>query len=316
LEAGWGLGSSHGFQTGQYLDALLLAQAPWLSGIASARLGAAVVIIFGNLEGGRGDHHAELIDLYQPHLYSTQVENVAMPAFDYGDMEAALPWWVEHISALLTTATDPANFRDQAGRHDSAQHYGVLLSLDRLFAVVNSLLVASRRDEFIRKTLFFEALDLLDGLTRRSGDYEVWASPRRVMKRLASLQDHLPAALQRLLLPRCRAAVDALNALRTGFFVQARHQGEVGLQLTYDGKSQTLSWDRATAQYLRLVRNGGHSFRECLADPFQRALFSSHTGDMPPELADLAFFHLLWLLCEPWQLAPGASRHRAHRKGS
>lgn len=310
LEAGRGLMSTQGFHTGQYIDTLLLSQAPWLPGIASARLGAMLVLLFGNLQGGRDDGKAELIDLYQPQLYSTLVQNMAMPAYDHRDLEATLPWWTERVSALLTIALDPANFRTATGQHSSELHTGVLLSLDRLFAVVNSILVASRRDEFIRTTLMFEALDIIDGLTTRSGNYDNWASPARAVKRLTGVEAQLPEAARRILLPRCAAAVRALTGVREGFFIPARDRGPRGLELAVDGTAGpvAVSWDRAVAQYLRLIRNGAHGFRDQLADPFYRALFSTHTGDLSPELADLPFLYLVWLLCNPWQLAPASAR--------
>jgi hypothetical protein len=56
---------------------------------------------------------------------------------------------------------------------------------------------------------------------------------------------------------------------------------------------------RAAADYVRLVRNAGHALRKSLEAPENRSLLVSHTGDLPPELSDLAFLHFLRLLVEP-----------------
>jgi hypothetical protein len=263
-----------------------------------------VVLAFGNLQAGRQEGPAELIDLYQPQLLSRLVERRSMPAFDLADFESALPWWGSQISKFVTVALDPAAYRTAAGEHDSAAHFATVLSIDRLFAVVSGLLVASRREEFLRKTLLFEALDLIEGLTSGRRDYGQTLSFRHCAATLARLERRLPEPVQRLVLPRCRMAISALQDMVGGFFDTTRHHGSE-LVLALSRGEQRLSWDSAVVRYLRsVIRNGAHSYRERMAEELDRQLFASHTGELPAELADLAYLHLLDLFTRPEQLVP------------
>ena len=56
---------------------------------------------------------------------------------------------------------------------------------------------------------------------------------------------------------------------------------------------------QAAAEYLRLVRNAGHSFRQSLEEKEKRSLLVSHTGRLEPEISDVAFLYFLRLLTEP-----------------
>lgn len=302
--AGGALGAVTGFALGQYLEALFLAQAPWLPAISSSRAGGAAVLVFGNLQAGREEGPAELIDLYQPQLLSGFLRRKSMPDFDVTDFERALPWGGSQISRLVTVAFDPAAFRAAAGGHDSAAQFATVLSVDRLFAVVNALLVASRREEFLRKTLLFEALDIIEGLTSGRRNHEQTLSFRHCGATLARLERRLPEPVQRLVLPRCRAAVNALHEMVGGFFDTDRHEG-TQLVLALNTGERRLTWDRAVVTYLRsVIRNGAHSYRDRMRQEPDRQLFASHTGELPAELSDLAYLHLLDLFTKPEQMVP------------
>jgi hypothetical protein len=210
---------------------------------------------------------------------------------------------------MLSVVLDPGQYEEANGDHDSAQHLGSVLSLDRLFACVTALLVASRRDEFVRKTLLFEALDIVDGLTRRSGDYSYLLSYVRCAEVLSKLQAELPLEVQRLVLPRCAAAVDALLDVVGGFFITERNIDDLGLNVAERKGTRRISWTTVIYRYLRMLRNGAHSFRDVLNDEAAVSMMSAHTGRLAPELADIAYLHLVDLLVHPSQLAPRSWPH-------
>ena len=56
---------------------------------------------------------------------------------------------------------------------------------------------------------------------------------------------------------------------------------------------------KAVAEYMRLVRNAGHSFRQSLEEKEKRSLMVSHTGRLEPEISDVAFLYFLRLITDP-----------------
>src|SRR5688572_13728463 len=102
----------------------------------------------------------------------------------------------------------PARYTDGNGTHDPRAHFGTLLSLERLFGSLQDLLASTYRDEFARRSLLFDVLDLLEGL--RFGDFRTLLTVRRARAALERVRStgagaSLPA------LPTCEAAVDALE---------------------------------------------------------------------------------------------------------
>lgn len=63
------------------------------------------------------------------------------------------------------------------------------------------------------------------------------------------------------------------------------------------------SLHRATADYINLIRDAGHSWGQKLASPGPLSLFMCHNGELSPDLADLPFVHLVRFLADPGELA-------------
>lgn len=305
LEAGRGLGGVTGLTVAPLVQPLMLAASPWLHGVVCARASGLLVVSFGEpLRGHIPPHGAELLERFRQQLLWKPVHPYPRPEFDAADTTETLRWWITRANELLTIALDPANHRDSAGRYDAAGHFGSVVSIDRLFAAINTLLVSSERDPYTALEMLFISLDLLDGLTGR--DYRYLLSARRCSALIAQLEMALPPAANKVLLPRCRRGLCALTELRQGFFLPERSSGE-NLRLKRAGADteHDVPLDEAVADYLRLVRNGAHSLRAIMADPRHRSLLSSHNGWIPPAVTDIAFLHLVYLLSKPGQLFPG-----------
>ena len=293
---------------GTFIEIPLTVIAPWLLGIATRRVGGLVVVLFGNLEDGHGPGPADdMLQLYRPRLLAMATrEALPRPEVTAAQAESLLRWWVQRLNEFFEVVLDPANYRVQADwSYDPRSHLGTLLTVDRLLACVLGVLVDTGRNEFIRKLLLFDTLDLLDGLYQ--GGYDQLCKHSVVEQRLMLLTETLPPDIGSLLLPRCQRAADALHSLQDGFFLTER-LGSTGLQMQRPKGTglQTKPLEGATAAYLRVVRNASHSFRDMIRKaPDDISLLAAHDGELPAELADLAFLHFLYLLVAPTTLLPG-----------
>jgi hypothetical protein len=211
-------------------------------------------------------------------------------------VEELLVWWCERLNAIHDVLLDPARYARGDSTYDPTAHYGDLISFDRLVAAVNTILVGSRREEFSRRLMLFQALDILEGF--RQGTYATLLDRDVLASHIEKLRARIPKNLQLLLLPRCERALEALKAVDRGWLKE--RVGPQGLTvMTSVDQSEFRPLKRAAADYVRLVRNAGHALRKSLEAPENRSLLVSHTGDLPPELSDLAFLHFLRLLVEP-----------------
>ena len=100
----------------------------------------------------------------------------------------------------------------------------------------------------------------------------------------------LPPEVAAVVVPRCEAAVAALEHVRDGFFVPAMitEHGLLGVRAT--GEGGALGWDEATARYVRINRNSTHAFVNQSEPDGQSetfALFAAHDAQFSPLLAEL-----------------------------
>jgi hypothetical protein len=292
----------------------LTATSPWVLGITATRVGAGlIVVLFGHPEAGRSNVFAsELIQLYRPRLLSS-TERVVQPrpAVTATQIETLLTWWIGQLNKLLGVVLDPANYPNHDDSYNAQAHFGSLLSLDRLLACVLGVLIHARRDEFSRTLLLFDCLDLLEGF--HQGGYERLCNPRTVRDQLDELTTLLPAEVGQLLLPRCHRAVEALEQLQDGFYVHER-LGSAGLQIrNRHGQLETISLPAAVARYLRVVRDATHAFHQMAQRrPDRISLLAAHSGELSPDLSDLAFLHFVRVLADPEKLLPGPLRQQRY----
>jgi len=304
-----GLSGSGLSPVGGRLTPLLVSAAPWIMGLVSERIGGAIVFMLGKHEYGKHSTlpHADLIDQLQSGAFGAENRGPrSQPAFSGDDAVEALRWWVQGLNALAAVELDPATHATN-GTFDPVQHLATSLTIDRLIATILQISSADRRNPVARKLLFFDALELVDGLFQK---FHVSTGAAAARKQLARLEADMPAAVQRVLLPRCRAAIEALEAMQHGFWVPSSITSDGVLVPTDAGLSETMTKDRAVGAVLRMIRNGHHGFVSAgfKARPRDRALLTLHDGKIPDALPDLAFFQLVRLLAYPWLLDPARLR--------
>lgn len=292
-----GLFSDTLFGLNSYISPLLLSLSPEVVGVAGPRAGGVIIYTFGQPIPGRSPTASEVLQLFYPGADRTaSVSEGLLP----GDTEAALAWWVTQLDKLFTEVTDPCNFRTQDSRFSFRGQFEVLLSVEQAFRNLQSLL-ASSRDSHSRRVLFFDTLDTLEGL--HLGTFDRMLHHSHAYDTLQSLAGIMPEAAARLLLPRAQRAVDALAKLQEGFFLQSRLVTH-GIRLPDKRQGErVVTLESATAMWLRVLRNAGHSFGGRTGNNERDdALLAAHDGEIPPELPDLAFLYLIALVAEPRRL--------------
>ncbi len=299
FEAGRGLASPDAIGLGAFIETALVAEAPGVLGVNTARIPGMVTLLFGHFESGREQEvAAELIDLFRPSLITQPTADpLPIPKLPPAQIEDYLKWWVAGVNRLLGMAADPAMFRKTDGSYDPASHMGFQLSLERLFETIRGILVGSRRDDYTRLILAFQAMDLLNGM--RLGSYDTLAHPGRVRAIVEDLEAKLPSGAASVVLPRCRRAADALERLKSGFYLTERiDSGRLRVR-TKKGGWDAVALDAAVAEYVNLIRDASHTLREKMTNPGDLSLFVSHDGDVDPSVADVPFVHLVNMLANP-----------------
>lgn len=279
-----------------YVEPVLLTASPWVLGMNGTRRGGNAIVLFGGLQPGFSqDQAADLLHLLLPRAPL----RAPITRFEVGPSAAErwLVWWHDRVRNALSMALDVGRFTGEDGGYRPAAQLGALLSLERLFASVQSTLANSTRAD-TRLGTFFDVIDLLDGLS--FGSWESLLTPKRVRRDLSALEAELPPGSSELVLTRCRLAVDALETFSDDFD-PSRLDPDGMLRVTErDGRTvRPLSTNSAVPQYLRILRNSTHSFRRMAQDPRDVSLLGSHSGEVPDALADLALLHLLRFLASP-----------------
>ncbi|NNN10137.1 MAG: hypothetical protein HKL85_13220 [Acidimicrobiaceae bacterium] len=184
-----------------------------------------------------------------------------------------------------------------------SSHFEDVLSLEQAFRTVQSLSIHDR-DVHVRKGLLFDALDTIAGI--RKPDFDEMCMLTKARQALSEVEGAMDERTGDVLLPRAKAAVAALEEFQEGFFLPSRIV-ENGLRVPGKNGDEVIPLEKATREYLRILRNAGHSFRgDPKGDTYKnartRALLASHEGHIPPELPDLAYLYLLRLLAHPENL--------------
>jgi hypothetical protein len=309
-----GLGAVRtGIPIGERISPLLASAAPWIMGFVSERIGGAIVFMLGKLEFGKSTRlaHSDLIDQLQPRLFgNTGLMTRSQPAFAGEQAVEALNWWVHGLNSLTAVELDPATHQN-SGEYDPVRQLAMSVTIDRLVATVQQISIADRRNPMVRKMLFFDSLDLIEGLMP-GHSFDVLSSAAKARKQLDELERVMPAGVQEVVLPRCRAAVAALEEMRAGFWVPSTMTNRGVAIPRPAGGNFELTFDTAVSRVLRMIRNGHHGYvsEKFHADFEDRTMLMIHDGEIPAALPDLAYFHLVRLIAFAVLLDPQRLRSR------
>ncbi len=305
-----------------YLAPALVSLAPFVTGILASCGQADLVWLFGQPLVGRvhpTDQLLPALALRGGRFTSPdQLTGEARPSATGADAVAYLAWWVKQVNTLLSIATDPTLFADPSGSYDPRRHTAFLLSFERLFRDVLDILVGADGPEGNLLRATYDALDCIEGMLLgllpgdRVASFRHLTTPSHARATLDLLESVIPADVARVALPKCRAAVDGLDTVKAGFFLQ-RHVSTNGL-IDIPGHTGTRKWDDAIPDYLRIDRNAAHSFLTEIdpdRNPGNLEIFMSHEGTLASDLLDIPFLWLMLLVAQPHRLSTPLLRRAA-----
>lgn len=280
-----------------YLGPLLGALSPFIWAVPAWRGLGAVIYSLGTTFAGTLGSAAEPLQLLRQVGPDT---DESAPTLAPDAAAAALRWWTRALNDLFGVLTDPAAFTDSDRGYRPAAHLQALLTVEQLFRRVSSI-QTSWRDTHARRALLFTVLDTLERLTGR--DVEALCSLRRAQKVIGTLREAVPTDAATLLLPAADKAVAALREVQDGFFLRDPATSAIGIRHP-DGDLEQLPPERASAVYVKMLRNAthGHGTNRDGARARTEALLASHSGHVPHDLALLGYLYLLDLLNRPEDL--------------
>lgn len=275
----------------QYISPIIGALTPGIWGFAAHRGFGPVIYSFGRPVAGSSGLPPELL-----RTLSTRGASSVTEFRELGPeaIPSALSWWSERLNALFGVITDPSVFADGAGLYQPALHLQAVLTVEQIFSRVLSI-QANHHDTNARRVLLFTVMDSIESLTGRPIEKNCDLAFAR--KTLAALTAGTPESARKLLLPRAEAGVRALRALQDGFFLREPD----GTVLLRPSVGQRVGPERAVAEYMKLLRNATHghgAIKDAAIEPTE-SLLARHDGEIPHDLALLAWLYLLDLLARP-----------------
>jgi len=287
LEGGLGLESGDVLGGASYLlPAISATSPPQLGAVAHRGVGSLVLVFSEPIRSPVDRRPVFLADLHQPHYFTAPRPGLTVIGrAGRGDAETFLPWWIDGWNRLLSELLDPATHRHVDGTFNPYLMLGRYLTIQRLLACVQSILVNSGLEEFTRMELLFESFDLMDGLGWHIGSWHELARPSTVEAELTKLKTALVGvdATERVVMERCERGVEALLELRAGF---------------RDGvERDDRATDDAVYDFLRALRNAGHGLNASVDSKKALVNLMRHKANVSPDLPELVWFHLVRALC-------------------
>ena len=222
-------------------------------------------------------------------------------ATDATETKAFVKWWFQRWNEVLGQLIDPeVHFWVPNVTFSPDLMVDRFLSLVRMLASMQEVLINTARSEFLRTMMLFDVLDLMKGIGGGLGGYDRMADPRLVERDLSEIEEVVTGdpAVAKILLPRCRSAVDDLSALRVGFI------------------APPTNLDAAVRSLMQELRNARHGFDQQGASHSAMTEFFNHRMDVSADIADLGWLHLIRMLCSARLQTAGELRVRLERRRS
>jgi hypothetical protein len=280
-----------------FIECLLTSLSPYVWGIGVGRAGGIVVITFGKPLFGRRPTAGSLLDLSAKAATPNPAPTWKATAVRR-DFERAIEWWMSRLDLLSSHLTEPRNCAREAVYDPRTAHERIITAV-QIFRSCHML--ATTRDQHTRQLLLYNVLDQLGGINAKA-NWHATTKAKSVYEKLSQIRSRMPEDVQRVLLPRATAAAEALSRLADGFFAPELVTDDGILLPDSSGGQVRTPLENAASDWLRVMRNSAHGFEKQITDR-QRTLLAAHNADIPVELPDLAWLHLLNLLCYPEQVS-------------
>jgi hypothetical protein len=221
-----------------------------------------------------------------------------------------LRWWTEQLSQLLWLVTNPTRFVDETGTYSPSEHLGTVLTVERIFVTAVEIMRLRTKDEVLRKILLFQLLDLLEGHGMGNFVGNLHHDKQRAL--WLAMKPGLPEPVICAIEPVIDGAFQALSSIEEGFWRPSGRTAEGYLLINKkEGAGQeAIEINRARGEYIKVLRNSHHGFKDIANNPRNLSYLASHTGSLDDRLADLAWWYLIRIMNNPESLI---SRSRVSR---
>jgi len=287
VDGGRGLDSHDLLGGGLFLQPAAAAMSPMQLGFVAGRVAGCLFLCYPRpMRSPENALPRTLAELLQPHYFVRPPARLEpLVARQAVDIPGFIFWWVERLNGLLGQLLNPATHCGRDGIFSPAVMIARFVSLERLLSCVQGILVETAQNDFVRMSLLFDVLDLLDNIGGGLGGWNQLINGKHAQGELERLNTTLAGskAARDVVLPRCERGVAALLELRDTLLPDDRSTGQ-------------LSGDSELYKMLRALRNAGHGLAGGDGLKHLHTLMGKG-AQIPPDLPDLAWFHLMRALC-------------------
>lgn len=298
------------------VEPLLLAIPPTALGYSFSLMPHGLVFLFGHPTLITEKHPPTIASLYVPRLHGSGAgfhwrESDFFEGVGEADVETLFQWWVSRLNVLYSHALDPTNFADDAGRFQPTRQTVWFMTFERLIADALSIGSSPQASALSRLETGFDLLgkaEALLGYTKKKSGKGFQRLLRRdeMIPRLDAIWDsRLPLQLRARFKAHTRHLYDRVYDHVRDESYDFRVTGKgINVWSSEDGKLIEWTWDAYVPRIVRAVRNSAHGLMEVF-ESRDRDVVTAHSGEMSPELPELAAFLVLALVADAERLCDG-----------
>lgn len=308
-----------GSATDALVEVLLLAIPPTTVGFAWSWMPHSIVYLFGFPTSLLEDHPPTFASLFVPRLHGAGAgfhwrESDFWDGVGAADVETLFQWWATRLNVIYSYALDPTNFDDGNGLLDVKRQAVWFLTFERLLADALSIGSSPQSAALTSLETSFDLLDKAESLLgytqKKSGKGFVRLLRRdEMVSRLDAVWDsRLPVQLRGRFKSHTRHLYDRIyDHIRDHAYPFRVADDGTGISVwsSKESKLTKQSWDDYVPALIRAVRNSAHGVMETFDKPSERDVVAAHSGEMPPELAELAAFLAFAIVADAERVCDG-----------
>ncbi|WP_143536524.1 hypothetical protein [Rhodococcus sp. 05-2254-6] len=268
---------------GIYFAPLLGNLTPTMWGFAAPRYGQLILYTLGRQLPGLG-HGAsrDSLDTLRILFHNNPSQDFDSISCDPDELHKAafseaVDWWAGRLNDTLLDIFSPMTYIDAAGRYDPATHQGWMLNFEQLLGRISAI-ARHPRDQAAQLMLMFPAMDLLGDRFTGSNGIGQLMTPKRLRKRIAAIETHVPARIRPLIMAPAYRGLRAAEQVLNGFFVPSPDPN---------------STETTRLQHLwNARRNTTHGFN------LDASVLAEHNGALPADIVLVPMIYLLDILTD------------------
>jgi hypothetical protein len=301
------------------LTPLLLAVPPTTMGFAFSWMPHALVFLFGGAVSLLEPHPPTFASLFVPGLHGSGAgfhwrESDFWEGVGAAEVETLLQWWATRLNVIYSHALDPTNFDNGSGFLDVKAQAVWLLTFERLLADASAIGSSPQSTGLTRVETGFDLLDKAESLLGYSQDKSGKGFMRllrrnEMIPRLDAIWDsRLPLQLRPRFKVHTRHLYDRVyeHARENAYDFRVATDGTgINVWSENDGKLVKRQWDDYVPLLVRAARNSAHGLIETFNKRSERDIVVTHSGEMAPELPELAAFLAFAIVADAERVCAG-----------